>query len=385
MTPLEAIEKLSGQPVLVLGDMIADIYLYGTIARISREAPVLVLEQSTEKIVAGGAANVINNGATLGGRIFAAGLVGDDNAAKGLSGILQEKSVDVSGFIKDANRSTISKTRIVAGGRTTVSQQIVRVDKESKEPMGKAQEQQLEEYLKQVLPQVKGVVLSDYGSGTITDKLLGQIFAYCQEHNIPTIVDSRYDILRFKTVDYIKQNDAELSAAIGRDLATEEELVQGGCELLLKMSAKGALITRGEDGMSLFQIISPQEAADYLKSQEVSGSGDFGQFREGLTVKLVVKRQTGRLSVVQELISYQDRDILVSHIPVTDKSEVYDVSGAGDTCVATVILSLAAGLEPLLACQLSNEASGIAVRKMGTSVVYAKELEARFRQLGYEA
>lgn len=385
MTPLEAIEKLSGQPVLVLGDMIADIYLYGTIARISREAPVLVLEQSTEKIVAGGAANVINNGATLGGRIFAAGLVGDDNAAKGLSGILQEKSVDVSGFIKDANRSTISKTRIVAGGRTTVSQQIVRVDKESKEPMGKAQEQQLEEYLKQVLPQVKGVVLSDYGSGTITDKLLGQIFAYCQEHNIPTIVDSRYDILRFKTVDYIKQNDAELSAAIGRDLATEEELVQGGCELLLKMSAKGALITRGEDGMSLFQIISPQEAAVYLKSQEVSGSGDFGQFREGLTVKLVVKRQTGRLSVVQELISYQDRDILVSHIPVTDKSEVYDVSGAGDTCVATVILSLAAGLEPLLACQLSNEASGIAVRKMGTSVVYAQELEARFRQLGYEA
>lgn len=385
MTPLEAIEKLSGQPVLVLGDMIADIYLYGTIARISREAPVLVLEQSTEKIVAGGAANVINNGATLGGRIFAAGLVGDDNAAKGLSGILREKSVDVSGFIKDANRSTISKTRIVAGGRTTVSQQIVRVDKESKEPMGKAQEQQLEEYLKQVLPQVKGVVLSDYGSGTITDKLLGQIFAYCQEHNIPTIVDSRYDILRFKTVDYIKQNDAELSAAIGRDLATEEELVQGGCELLVKMSAKGALITRGEDGMSLFQIISPQEAADYLKSQEVSGSGEAGQFREGLTVKLVVKRQTGRLSVVQELISYQDRDILVSHIPVTDKSEVYDVSGAGDTCVATVILSLAAGLEPLLACQLSNEASGIAVRKMGTSVVYAQELEARFRQLGYEA
>lgn len=385
MTPLEAIEKLSGQPVLVLGDMIADIYLYGTIARISREAPVLVLEQSTEKIVAGGAANVINNGATLGGRIFAAGLVGDDNAAKGLSGILQEKSVDVTGFIMDANRATISKTRIVAGGRTTVSQQIVRVDKESKEPMGKAQEQQLEEYLRQVLPQVKGVVLSDYGSGTITDKLLGQIFAYCQEHNIPTIVDSRYDILRFKTVDYIKQNDAELSAAIGRDLATEEELVQGGCELLLKMSAKGALITRGEDGMSLFQIISPQEAADYLKSQEVSGSGDFGQFREGLTVKLVVKRQTGRLSVVQELISYQDRDILVSHIPVTDKSEVYDVSGAGDTCVATVILGLATGLEPLLACQLSNEASGIAVRKMGTSVVYAQELEARFRQLGYEA
>lgn len=112
MTPLEAIEKLSGQPILVLGDMIADIYLYGTIARISREAPVLVLEQSEEKIVAGGAANVINNGATLGGKIFAAGLVGNDNAAKGLVGILQEKSVDVTGFIMDANRSTISKPEL---------------------------------------------------------------------------------------------------------------------------------------------------------------------------------------------------------------------------------------------------------------------------------
>ena len=326
MTPLEAIEKLSGQPVLVLGDMIADIYLYGTIARISREAPVLVLEQSTEKIVAGGAANVINNGATLGGRIFAAGLVGDDNAAKGLSGILREKSVDVSGFIKDANRSTISKTRIVAGGRTTVSQQIVRVDKESKEPMGKAQEQQLEEYLKQVLPQVKGVVLSDYGSGTITDGLLAQIFSYCRKHGIPTIVDSRYDIFRFKTVDYIKQNDAELAAAVGRQLETEDELIEAGRELLARMEAKGALITRGEDGMTLFQ-----------------------------------------------------KDGSVAHIPVTDKSEVYDVSGAGDTCVATVILGLAAGVEPVLASRLSNEASGIAVRKMGTAVVSADELRSKFR------
>ena len=145
--PLEAIENLKNQPVLVLGDMIADIYLYGTIARISREAPVLVLEQASEKIVAGGAANVINNGATLGGRIFAAGLVGDDSAAKGLANILQEKGVDVTGFMRDANRATISKTRIVAGGRTTVSQQIVRVDKEPKEPMQPEQEQKLENFL----------------------------------------------------------------------------------------------------------------------------------------------------------------------------------------------------------------------------------------------
>lgn len=383
MTPLEAIEKWKNQPVLVLGDMIADIYLYGTIARISREAPVLVLEQASEKIVAGGAANVINNGATLGGRIFAAGLVGDDSAAKGLADILQAKGVDVTGFVKDAGRATISKTRIVAGGRTTVSQQIVRVDKETKAPMGEAQERELEAYLKKVLPQVRGVVLSDYGNGTITDKLLRKIFDYCHAHRIPTIVDSRYDILRFRTVDYIKQNDAELAAAIKRELATEDELVLGGCELLGKMEAKGALITRGEDGMSLFEAMSSKQAEAYLEKHENDKSVSLPKI-DGVVVKTFGEYQIGRLFVRQLLVAYQGRYILVSHIPVTDKSEVYDVSGAGDTCVAAVILALAAGIEPLLASQLSNEASGIAVRKMGTAVVYAKELAERFRQLGYD-
>lgn len=318
---LEVIEKIQGSEVLIIGDMIADIYLEGTISRISREAPVLVLEQAAERVVAGGAANVVNNAATLGGVVHAAGLLGDDSGANGLTRILAERGVDIKGFVRDVNRPTISKTRVIAGGRTTVSQQVVRIDKESKAPMNADQEEQLSQYLNLVLPQVKGVVLSDYGSGTITDKLKKQILTYCQEHHIPTIVDSRYDILRFKSVDYIKQNDAELAAAVGRSLHNEAELVAAGKELLEKMSAKGVLITRGEEGMTLF-------GAD--------GS--------------------------------------VNHIPVSDKSEVFDVSGAGDTCVATVILALAAGVEPLAAATLSNIASGIAVRKMGTAVVSAQEL-----------
>jgi len=318
---LNVIDKIQGSEVLIIGDMIADIYLEGTISRISREAPVLVLEQAAEKVVAGGAANVVNNAATLGGKVHAAGLLGEDNGAKGLTEILEGRGVDVAGFIKDANRDTISKTRVIAGGRTTVSQQIVRIDKESKEPMSSDHETELSKYLAKVLPKVKGVVLSDYGSGTITEKLKNQIFDYCHQNNIPTIVDSRYDILRFKTVDYIKQNDAELAAAVGRTLNNEEELMEAGKELLQKMEAKGVLITRGEQGMTLFMA-----------------------------------------------------DGSVDNIPVSDKSEVFDVSGAGDTCVATVILALAAGVEPLTAATLSNFASGIAVRKMGTSTVSAKEL-----------
>ena len=318
---LDIIDKMQGSEILILGDMIADIYLEGTISRISREAPVLVLEQASEKVVAGGAANVVNNAATLGGVVHAAGLLGDDNGADGLEGILAARSVDTKGFIRDKDRPTISKTRVIAGGRTTVSQQVVRIDKESKAPMKPEYEAKIGKYLDEVLPRVKGVVLSDYGSGTITEGLKNQILGYSQKNSIPVIVDSRYDIWRFKSVDYIKQNDAELAAAVGRELDSEADLVAAGKELLSKMSAKGVLITRGEDGMTLF-------GAD--------GS--------------------------------------VNNIPVSDKSEVFDVSGAGDTCVATVMLALAAGVEPLAAATLSNIASGIAVRKMGTSTVSAQEL-----------
>ena len=328
---LNVIDKMQGSEVLIIGDMIADIYLEGTISRISREAPVLVLEQAAEKVVAGGAANVVNNAATLGGKVHAAGLLGDDSGAAGLIKILSNQGVDVAGFIRDESRPTISKTRVIAGGRTTVSQQVVRIDKESKSPMQPDHEELLSQYLAKVLPMVQGVVLSDYGSGTITERLKEQIFDYCRGHNIPTIVDSRYDILRFKSVDYIKQNDAELAAAVGRSLNSEAELMAAGKELLEKMSAKGVLITRGEDGMTLF-------GAD--------GS--------------------------------------VHNIPVSDKSEVFDVSGAGDTCVATVILALAAGIEPLAAATLSNIASGIAVRKMGTAVVSAQELREFITKSGIE-
>lgn len=318
---LDIIDKMQGSEILILGDMIADIYLEGTISRISREAPVLVLEQASEKVVAGGAANVVNNAATLGGVVHAAGLLGDDNGADGLESILAARSVDTKGFIRDKDRPTISKTRVIAGGRTTVSQQVVRIDKESKAPMKPEYEAKIGKYLDEVLPRVKGVVLSDYGSGTITEGLKNQILGYSQKNGIPVIVDSRYDIWRFKSVDYIKQNDAELAAAVGRELDSEADLVAAGKELLSKMSAKGVLITRGEDGMTLF-------GAD--------GS--------------------------------------VNNIPVSDKSEVFDVSGAGDTCVATVMLALAAGVEPLAAATISNIASGIAVRKMGTSTVSAQEL-----------
>lgn len=292
----DALSSMQGRSILVIGDMVADIYLDGRISRISREAPVLVLEQAGEKVVAGGAANVVNNIATLGGKVHAVGLVGRDKSADGLRAILAKNGADVRGLIADDSRPTISKTRIIAGGRATVSQQIVRIDRESKAPMAPAVEAELCAYIKSILPTVDGVVISDYGSGTVTEGLQSLLIDYCRAHDIPSIVDSRYAVRRFHGIGYVKQNDAEIAAA------------------------KGVLVTRGELGMVLVEHGAVHE------------------------------------------------------IPVSDKSEVFDVSGAGDTCVAAVILALAAGIAPATAARLSNIASGIAVRKLGTSTVSVREL-----------
>lgn len=318
----KALSGMQGRDILVIGDMVADIYLDGRISRISREAPVLVLEQAGEKVVAGGAANVVNNIATLGGKVHAVGLVGRDKSADGLRAILAKNGADVRGLISDESRPTISKTRIIAGGRATVSQQIVRIDRESKAPMAPAVEAELRAYIKSVLPTVEGVVISDYGSGTVTEGLQTLLIDYCRAHDIPSIVDSRYAVRRFHGIGYVKQNDAEIAAAMGRELVTTEEIVAAAEELRQELAAKGVLVTRGELGMVLVEHGAVHE------------------------------------------------------IPVSDKSEVFDVSGAGDTCVAAVILALAAGIAPATAARLSNIASGIAVRKLGTSTVSVRELAA---------
>lgn len=318
---LEAVRRMQGGRILVVGDMVADVYLYGLISRISREAPVLVLEEAEERIVAGGAANVAHNAVTLGGRVVAAGALGDDKIGRSLAALLAEKGVCTDGFVYDAARPTVTKTRVVAGGAATVSQQVVRIDREPKEPLSAETETALLARLAALLPAADGVVLSDYGSGVLTPRIAAAIFSHCRARNIPTIVDSRYQIAAFAGADYVKQNDAEIAAAVGFPLDTPAQLEKAGRLLLKKMRAKGVLVTRGGDGMAL---LTAGGAADY--------------------------------------------------IPVSDRSEVFDVSGAGDTCVAAMLLGLAAGIAPADAARVSNFAAGVAVRKFGTAAVTALEL-----------
>ena len=319
---VNALKAMSGVPVLIIGDMVADVYLDGTIARISREAPVLVLEQREERVVAGGAANVASNAATLGGASYAVGVCGTERSGDALLAVLRANGVRTA-FVRADAHPTITKTRIIAGGRATVSQQIVRVDREWHTPLDAETEEALLARIRELLPQVRGVVLSDYGSGTVTERVRRLVIAQTRKRGIPSMVDSRYDILAYEGIGYVKQNDAELAAALERELSSEEEIRAAGHELRERLSADGVLITRGDKGMTLF--LADGSATD---------------------------------------------------IPVSDHSEIFDVSGAGDTCVAVMILGLAAGVDALAAARLSNVASGIAVRKRGTATVAAAELYA---------
>lgn len=318
---LSIIDALQDRKVMIIGDMVADVYLEGKIVRISREAPVLILEHAGETVVPGGAANAVHNAATLGGRVYAVGVVGNDSAGSELARILSEKGVVTDGLIVDASRPTITKTRVMAGGQATVRQQVVRIDREAKTPLNSAIEAAVLDYIDKHLPAMDAVVMSDYGSGTVTAAVIAQVVAGCRRANIPCIVDSRYNIMAFTGVTVVKQNETEAAAAVGLKALDDHTLIAAGEKIRDHLAAQAVLITRGPDGMTLF-----------------------------------------------------DAQGQITNIPVTNKSEVYDVTGAGDTVVAAMTLALAAGASYLDAARLANFAAGIVVRKPGTATTTPEEL-----------
>jgi rfaE bifunctional protein kinase chain/domain len=314
-------DKMQGCKVMIIGDMVADVYLEGKVARISREAPVLILEHAGEVVVPGGAANTVHNAAVLGGVVLAAGIVGQDSAGTELLRVLGDKGVVTSGLLTSDDRPTITKTRVMAGGQATVRQQIVRIDREPGCALASEQEAALLSWIKNNIKDVSAVVISDYGSGTITPAIARWVVDTCRTLHIPSLVDSRYDILSFTGVSVVKQNEAEAAAALEVKLNSEKDMNQAGQSLLERMNAEMVLITRGPEGMSLFE--------------------------------------KGKEPV---------------HMPVTNRSEVYDVTGAGDTVVATMALALAAGASYVEAAALANLAAGVVVRKPGTATLTPHEL-----------
>jgi D-glycero-beta-D-manno-heptose-7-phosphate kinase len=322
---LALIDGFSNRRILVVGDVIADEFIYGEVARVSREAPVLILKYDATEMVAGGAGNAANNVAALGGRARLAGVVGADPEGRRLLSSFH-RGVDRSHIVRSAEYRTPVKTRILAGGVHTAKQQIVRIDREAGRPLTEAMSRACTRQVKSALDGCDAVLLSDYGSGLVTPALADLVRRALERRTrrrpVPVLVDSRYRLLDYRGFTTCTPNESEVERALGvRVNDNVEALEQAGRRLLRRTRMGAVLVTRGSRGMALFEP----------------------------------KRRT-------------------VHIPIFGSDEVADVTGAGDTVIATVGLALAAGASFYEAARLANYAGGLVVMKRGTATVSAQEM-----------
>jgi D-glycero-beta-D-manno-heptose-7-phosphate kinase len=319
------ISNFRNAKVLVVGDLILDEFIWGDVSRISPEAPVPVVWVKKESFMPGGACNVANNLRSLGSDVYLAGMIGKDEHGAILKGELEAKGIDVSGISVDESRPTILKTRVVAG-----HQQVCRIDKEKLGALSDEMVEKMIRYIKSLIDEIDAVIIEDYGKGVISPKLLKAIVPLAAKRNKIISVDPKEEHFKYyRGITVITPNNHEASKAVGFQIKDDETLEKAGQALLKKIDCRIALITLGENGMAVFQKGKPMK-----------------------------------------------------HIP-TVAQEVFDVSGAGDTAIASYTLSLASGADPIQAAHIANCAAGIVVGKVGIAVVSPDELIDRVkRELG---
>lgn len=322
------LDAFADRRVLVVGDLFADEYVTGEVARISREAPVLILRHEESKVFPGGAANAAANIASLGGAVDMAGLVGADLMADTLKGELNARGVDTALSLADATRPTTTKSRISASSQQSVTQQIVRVDREKRHAMDPALEARLLEAIAARMPEYDAVLLSDYGNGVLTPAVIAGVLRLAQAAGKVVTVDSQGDLSRFPGAWVLTPNQPEAEAVVGFAITDDATLKAAGAKLLALSQARAALITRGGAGMALFMA-----------------------------------------------------DGTLHQVPAFNKSEVFDVTGAGDTVVGTFTLALAAGARFEEAMVAANLAASIVVRRFGTSVTNVAEIKEAWEAL----
>ena len=323
----QLLARFQDQTILVVGDVMLDQFLWGKVSRISPEAPVPVVEVTRESFFPGGAANVARNLRALGSPVRIVGVLGDDDAGEELRELLEEQGVETTGLVTDPNRPTTLKTRIVAH-----NQQVVRFDREKTEKLSPLIADKLREYSESQLEHVAAVIYEDYGKGVLSQKLLDDMHRRAQKCRRITAADpnSRH-LLHYSGLTAITPNRSEAFAAAGLPYAepadnvlADAALMRVGQTLLRKWKPRNLLITLGEHGMCLFR--------------------------------------PGQKS---------------HHIPTVAR-EVFDVSGAGDTAIATLVAALAAGASAVEAAEISNHASGVVVGKIGTATCTPAELLESF-------
>jgi rfaE bifunctional protein kinase chain/domain len=313
--------RLRERRIVVVGDVFLDEYVVGRATRLSREAPIPVLEFERRFHLPGGAANPSSNVVALGGVARQVGVVGDDEAGQQLLQQLRETGIDATGVVTDPSRPTTTKTRIVAQGALRFPQQLARIDHLDRQPIGEDVEGALIAHLETLVPQADAVLVSDYRTGVVSKAVVAAVLDVARRHDRLATVDSQGNLQKFHAFDLVKCNHAEAQPVTGRTLSTEDDFRWAGETLLKELGAQAVVITRGPEGMSL--IGTTQEYA---------------------------------------------------HLPAANRSEVFDVTGAGDTVIAVLTLALAAGVDLLATAFLANYAAGLVVRKLGNATATPEEL-----------
>jgi rfaE bifunctional protein kinase chain/domain len=317
-------DALRNRKVVVIGDIVADEFVYGRVARVSREAPVLILEYDSTEIVPGGAGNAANNVAALGGRALLVAVVGRDVPGRRVVAALHRR-VDSRYLLRPSDGTTQMKTRILAGGIHSAKQQVVRIDRAA-QPVAPGVRLAFEKAALEAAPRGDSVLISDYGSGLITPAFVDRLRRALAraKRTIPVLLDTRYRLLSYTGLTACTPNESEVEAALGVRIDDNlKTLERAGREILARTRMEAVLITRGSRGMALF-------------------------VRKAPTV----------------------------HIPIFGTDSIVDVTGAGDTVVSTVALALAAGSSFESAARLANYAGGLVVMKRGTATVDWNELRA---------
>jgi rfaE bifunctional protein kinase chain/domain len=318
---IEAFPKVT---ITVLGDLVADEFVYGEISRVSREAPVLILKRRERTIVPGGGANAVNNLADLGVNVLPVGAIGDDEPGRLLLKFFRHKHIPVSGVLKDKSYTTVTKTRILAGMTHNTRQQVVRVDREPEHPPNQHLTRDLFLAAREYLHASDALLVSDYGYGSASPAIVSALRQPQRRRVVlvPMIVDSRYRLLEYSGATAATPNEPEVEAALGVQIGEDwNSLIDAGQQIMQRMQLQSLLITRGRDGMVAF-----------------------------------------------------DQKNAPVDIPIFGSDQVADVTGAGDTVIAAFSAALAAGATTEEAAQLANYAGGIVVMKRGTATVSSEEL-----------
>jgi len=316
----QLIASFRGKRLVVFGDLIADEYVYGRVARVSREAPVLILEYDATEIVPGGAGNAANNVASLGATVTLVSLVGRDEPGRRLFKVLP-RGVERAGLARPGGYRTPVKTRILAGGIHSAKQQVVRIDRFTGEPVVDAHRDAAERLARKAVTGADAVLVSDYGSGLVTPKFVHELAGQLKK-GTPILVDSRYALTRYRGLTACTPNESEVEQVLGVTIDDQAQVLErAGRALLKRTRMQAVLVTRGSRGMALFEA--------------------------------------GKKTV---------------HIPIFGSDQIADVTGAGDTVMATMTLALAAGATFEEAARLANFAGGLVVMKRGTATVSAAEL-----------